>query len=271
MEVFILYLPCRTYFCIMILQQASSLDILPQRIVSLVPSQTELLHYLGLEQETVGITKFCVHPKSWFTSKTRVGGTKNLNIAAIKRLQPDLIIANKEENVKEQIEELANHFNVLVTDVNTVADALQMIIAIGQITGKATEAKLLVNKIEAAFLKIPAPEIFIRTAYLIWNKPYMTIGGDTFINDMLARAGLQNVFAHTARYPEVTIADLQAANCQLVLLSSEPYPFKQKHIDELQQHLPHAKIMLADGEMFSWYGSRMLLAAEYLQDVRRQS
>lgn len=271
MEVFILYLPCRTYFCIMILQQSPSLDILPQRIVSLVPSQTELLHYLGLEQETVGITKFCIHPEAWFTSKTRVGGTKNLNIPAIKKLHPHLIIANKEENVKEQIEELANDFNVLVTDVNNVADALQMIITIGQITGKGTEAKLLVNEIEAAFLKIPSPKVVIRTAYLIWNKPYMTIGSDTFINDMLTRAGLQNVFAHTIRYPEVTIDDLQAANCQLVLLSSEPYPFKQKHIDELQQHLPNTKIMLADGEMFSWYGSRMLLAAEYLQGVSSET
>ena len=255
----------------MLLKEGQQLNFIPRRIVSLVPSQTELLHYLGLQDETVGITKFCIHPKEWLRSKTRVGGTKTLNIAAIKKLQPDLIIANKEENIKEQIEALANDYTVLVTDVNNVAEALQMIRTIGKITGKAAKAKTLVAAIEAAFLNIRLPNAPVNTAYLIWNKPYMTIGGDTFINDMLAKAGLKNIFARKTRYPEVTIADLQASHCQLIILSSEPYPFKQKHIAELQQHLPGTKIILADGEMFSWYGSRMLLAAEYLQMVIREA
>jgi len=255
----------------MSLKEGQQLNFIPRRIVSLVPSQTELLHYLGLQDETVGITKFCIHPKEWLSSKTRVGGTKTLNIAAIKKLQPDLIIANKEENIKEQIEALANDYTVLVTDVNNVAEALQMIRTIGKITGKAAKAKTLVAAIEAAFLNIRLSNTPVNTAYLIWNKPYMTIGGDTFINDMLAKAGLKNIFARKTRYPEVTIADLQASHCQLIILSSEPYPFKQKHIAELQQHLPGTKIILADGEMFSWYGSRMLLAAEYLQMVIREA
>jgi len=255
----------------MLLKEGQQLNFIPRRIVSLVPSQTELLHYLGLQDETVGITKFCIHPKEWLSSKTRVGGTKTLNIAAIKKLQPDLIIANKEENIKEQIEALANDYTVLVTDVNNVAEALQMIRTIGKITGKAAKAKTLVAAIEAAFLNIRLTNTPVNTAYLIWNKPYMTIGGDTFINDMLAKAGLKNIFARKTRYPEVTIADLQASHCQLIILSSEPYPFKQKHIAELQQHLPGTKIILADGEMFSWYGSRMLLAAEYLQMVIREA
>ena len=249
----------------MILQPPSPLLYRPKKIISVVPSQTELLHYLGLQGETIGITKFCIHPKEWYSTKTKVGGTKTLNINLIKKLQPDLIIANKEENVKEQIEELAKDFNVLVTDVNNVEDALQMIVQIGQVTQKENEALRLVKEIKNGFAKIKQPPQKINTAYLIWNKPYMTVGGGTFINDILSQSGLQNIFADKERYPEMSIADLLIANCQLVLLSTEPYPFKQKHIDELQQQLPHTKIILVDGEMFSWYGSRMLLMPQYLQ------
>lgn len=241
--------------------------IIPQRIVSVVPSQTELLHYLGLEQQTVGITRFCVHPREWFNSKTRVGGTKTLHLDQIKKLQPDLIIANAEENTKEQIESLAEDHTVLLTDVQDIPQALQMIRTIGWVTGKGPEADALANAISTAFLQVPQPPITVPTAYLIWNDPYMTVGGDTFINAMLAAAGMQNVFVHHKRYPEVTIENIKASGCRLLLLSSEPYPFKQKHIDELQQHLPHTKIMLADGELFSWYGSRMLKAAAYFKQL----
>ena len=120
----------------MILQSTSGINYIPKRIISLVPSQTELLHYLGLEQETVGITKFCVHPKEWFNTKTRVGGTKAIKKDIIQQLQPDLIIANKEENVKEQVEDLAKDHPVWVTDVNDLESALQMINDIGELTGK---------------------------------------------------------------------------------------------------------------------------------------
>ena len=248
----------------MILQKNQDLNFIPKRIVSLVPSQTELLHYLGLEDETIAITKFCVHPAEWFRSKTRIGGTKTLHIEAIKKLQPDLIIANKEENVKEQVEELAMDHNVLVTDVNSIVEALEMIEYTGRLTGKEKAAKELTAAIKKEFSKITLAKQRIPTAYLIWNKPYMTVGGDTFINDMLAHAGFQNVFADKKRYPEITVTQLKTQNCKLVLLSSEPYPFKQKHIDELQALLPEVKIMLVDGEMFGWYGSRMLKAAAYL-------
>jgi len=255
----------------MILRNKQQLNITPQRIISLVPSLTELLHYLGLEEETVGITKFCIHPKEWFRSKARVGGTKTANIAAIKKLQPDLIIANKEENVKDQVEELATDFNVLVTDVNNIEDALLMILHIGQLTSKAAQAKELVTAIEKEFLKLTPGTKPVKTAYLIWNNPYMSVGGDTFINDILRKCGLQNIFADVKRYPEITIEQLKNKHCQLLLLSTEPYPFKQKHIDELQSHLPEVKIILVDGEMFSWYGSRMLLAPEYLKSVSGES
>lgn len=242
----------------------------PQRIVSLVPSQTELLHHLGLEEETVGITKFCVHPAGWFKTKTRVGGTKTVKAETINRLNPDLIIANKEENVKEQVEELAKHYPVWLTDVNNLDEALKMIRDIGDLAGKQSLSHTLTQNISNAFdelsnLQTSNPKL--KTAYLIWQKPYMTTGGDTFIHDMLTRCGFDNIFADRKRYPETTIEELQAANCQLLLLSSEPYPFKQQHIDELVARLPGCKVLLADGEYFSWYGSRLLNAPGYFKEL----
>jgi ABC-type Fe3+-hydroxamate transport system substrate-binding protein len=255
------------YFYSMILQSVTQLPFIPKRIVSLVPSQTELLHYLGLEAETVGITKFCIHPKEWFDTKTRIGGTKTIDIKRILELKPDLIIANKEENVKEQVDELAKHFNVWVTDVNNVADALQMINDIGTLTGKINAAQKLVTAIQQGFAKLQTSTHKLKTCYLIWKEPYMTVGGDTFIHDILQQCGLQNMFAGQIRYPEVSLEVLQNIKPQLIILSSEPFPFKQKHIDELQQQLPGTVIILANGEMFSWYGSRMLLIPQYLNTL----
>ena len=251
----------------MILKQITDLITKPSRIISLVPSQTELLHYIGLQKETVAITKFCIHPAEWFATKTRVGGTKSLDIEKIISLKPDLIIANKEENIKEQIEALAIKFNVWVTDVNNFEDALAMIQDIGKLTGKEAETLALNLFIKEQFALLRTNKIFINTAYLIWKDPCMTIGGDTFINNMLQLAGFKNIFADRLRYPEVTIDEIKNAECRLLFLSSEPYPFAQKHIDELQPYLPGVKIILADGEMFSWYGSRLLKVPGYLNEL----
>jgi ABC-type Fe3+-hydroxamate transport system substrate-binding protein len=240
----------------------------PKRIISLVPSQTELLHDLGLDEEVIGITKFCVHPEKWFRTKTRIGGTKTVNIEKIKELQPDLIIANKEENVKEQIEELEKHFPVFVTDVNSLDDAYQMIYSVGNLVQKTVSAQRMISNINLGFGEISTLSKNYSAAYLIWKDPYMTIGGDTFIDDMLYYAGFVNVFSDKSRYPEITIEDLKISGCELLLLSSEPYPFKQKHIDELQEQLPNIKIILVDGEMFSWYGSRLLHAPKYFQELK---
>jgi ABC-type Fe3+-hydroxamate transport system substrate-binding protein len=241
------------------------------RIVSLVPSQTELLYDLGLEDEVIGITKFCIHPGEWFRKKTRVGGTKTVDVEKIKALQPTLIIANKEENVKEQVNALRTTADVYVSDIANLDDALQMIRDIGSLTGKVGKAEDICTTITCSFDALRATiqqQDRTSTAYLIWRDPYMAAGGDTFINDMLQRCGFENVFAGVARYPEVSIDRLSASRCELLLLSSEPYPFKQKHIDDLQQQLPGIKIMLADGEMFSWYGSRLTKAAGYFQQLR---
>ena len=251
------------YFYKMILRQTSDLTKKPCCIISLVPSQTELLHYLQLDDETIAITKFCIHPAEWFRNKIRIGGTKNLDIKKITELKPDLIIANKEENNKEQVQALAKEFNVWVTDVNNFNDALVMINDIGQLTDSMEKTATLISVIKQQFALLPIRPKLKNAAYLIWKDPYMTTGGDTFISSMMEIAGFKNIFANTKRYPQITILELQHSKCDLIFLSSEPYPFSQKHIDELQRYLPAVKIILADGEIFSWYGSRMLLAPAY--------
>jgi ABC-type Fe3+-hydroxamate transport system substrate-binding protein len=244
------------------------LQHIPKRIVSLVPSQTELLFDLGLDEETVGITKFCVHPEEWFRSKTRVGGTKTINIHKIAELQPDLIIANKEENVKEQIEALNSIAPVWVSDIHNLEDALEMIQTIGKLTDRYEKAEIIAKLIQHRFDHLnESVKKKLNTLYLIWRKPWMSIGTDTFIHHIMHRAGLENVCKEHNRYPELTNEEIVQLNPALVLLSSEPYPFKEKHIEELQQLLPDAKIMLADGEMFSWYGSRLLHTPTYLAEL----
>lgn len=253
----------------MILKNTTELLKKTTRIVSLVPSQTELLHFLELESETIGITKFCIHPSSWHRDKVKIGGTKNLNIEKIISLEPDLIIANKEENVKEQVEKLANDFNVWVTDVNNLDDALQMIEDIGSLTKKETKASTLIKSIKNEFLQNQHHlNVLKNVVYLIWKDPYMTIGGDTFINNMLLQAGYKNLFDNTIRYPEVSIELLQALKPEYIFLSSEPYPFSNKHMEELKTSLPDSVIMLVNGEMFSWYGPRLLQSANYFNQLR---
>ncbi|MBI1341829.1 MAG: ABC transporter substrate-binding protein [Terrimonas sp.] len=239
----------------------------PQRIISLVPSQTELLHAIGLEDEVVGITKFCIHPASWFRSKIKVGGTKKINFNQVHALHPDLIIANKEENEKGQVEKLAEDYPVWVSDIHHLKDALNMINTIGYLTGKTARTGLLKERIRTAFSELPSRQYKIKTAYLIWQNPYMTIGGDTFISAMLQEAGFENIFSSRTRYPVISIDELIEREPELVLLSSEPYPFSEKHISPLQKLMPKTKIACADGEMFSWYGSRLEQAPAYFNKL----
>ncbi|MES2776022.1 MAG: helical backbone metal receptor [Bacteroidota bacterium] len=242
----------------------------PGRIVSLVPSITELLYDLGLDEEVAGITKFCVHPESWFHSKPRVGGTKTVDIEKIRSLQPDLVLANKEENVQAQVEALATFCTVYVTDIATLDDALEMIRQVGVLINRETKAAAMVGRILHRFGGLQFSDTRLSAAYLIWRNPYMAAGGDTYISDLMELCGFDNVFIDELRYPEITIERLQLENCKLLLLSSEPYPFKQQHIDELQQFLPETKIMLVDGEIFSWYGSRLLQAPDYFRQLKEK-
>ncbi|MDD2793041.1 MAG: helical backbone metal receptor [Sediminibacterium sp.] len=241
-------------------------------IISLVPSITELLYDLGLSAEVTGITKFCIHPDEWFRTKTRIGGTKNVDIEKVKALQPTLIIANKEENVKAQVDSLQEIAPVEVTDISNLEEALTMIETIGKLVHRQEQATSMVRTIRQSFheleqfrAKVSYPTT--RACYLIWKQPYMTVGSDTMIHDLLQRCGWINVFGDRKRYPEIDVEQIRQTDCELLLLSSEPYPFQQKHFDELQQELPDTKILLADGEMFSWYGSRLQHAPAYFSKL----
>ena len=246
----------------------------PKRIISLVPSQTELLYDLGLNDEVVGITKFCIYPDRWFRTKERVGGTKNYDLKKIARLNPDLIIGNKEENEQLQIEALMEDYNVWMSDIYTLKDALDMVTRLGALVDKAETAALLKLKIESAFKNFTPfkPEVPLKAAYLIWKNPYMVAGKNTFITEMLQSCGLVNVFATDEfnRYPVITVDQIKNANPDVFLLSSEPYPFREKHYAEFQSICENAKIMLVDGEIFSWYGSRLLQAPAYFLAIMKQ-
>ncbi len=249
------------------LRRQITLPQAPQRIVSLVPSQTELLYDLGLGDRVVGITKFCVHPESWFREKTRIGGTKNVHFDRVAALKPDLIIANKEENDEAQVLALEALAPVWVSDIKTLSEALEMIRQVGAITGTADGAEAIANSIETAFQNLKgAPRR--RTVYAIWRDPWIWAGDDTFIADLMARGGWENALAGRPRYPEATLAEIAELQPEVILLSSEPYPFKEVHIAEVKAAIPSAEVQLADGEMFSWYGSRLLKAAPYLESLR---
>jgi len=236
---------------------------IPQKIVSIVPSQTELLYYLGLADSIAGITKYCIHPAAGARHKQKVGGAKQLDIDLIKSLNPDLIIANKEENEQNQVEELMTLYPTYISNPVDLPGALGMINSIGELVGKDKTARQLSANIQQEFNRLAHfKPSGLKVAYLIWRKPYMVAGTDTFINDMLQRCGFENIF-NKGRYPEVTIDEVISARPNVVLLSSEPYPFKQKHAEEFQQALPNAVVKLVDGEMFSWYGSRLLYAPQY--------
>jgi ABC-type Fe3+-hydroxamate transport system substrate-binding protein len=247
----------------------------PKRIISLVPSQSELLWHLGLQKELVGITKFCVHPNEMFRSVKRIGGTKTVKPDEIQKLKPDLIIANKEENQQEQIEELCKHFPIYISDIYNLNDALRMIEQVGLITDRKNKSEELVSTIKEKHSlfksKNSKAKTVKRVAYLIWKNPYMAAGSSTFITNMLNECGFINVFGnHKNRYPEIDLEDLKKENLDFVFLSSEPYPFKEKHITELQSHLPNTKIILVNGEMFSWYGSRLVYAFDYFEELIKE-
>lgn len=235
----------------------------PRRIVSLVPSQTELLAALGLDAEVVGLTRFCVHPAGWKRAKRIVGGTKQVDVARIRALVPDLILANKEENTREMVAALDAVAPVYVTDVPTVPAAEAMIREVGALVGRAAAAAALADRIAAAFAALPHRPA-LRTAYLIWQDPLMTVGHDTIIHDVMARGGFANVFGARPRYPALTPEELSEARPEVLLLSSEPYPFREAHRAAFAAKLPGARVLLADGERFSWYGPRLAGAPPYL-------
>lgn len=234
----------------------------PNRIISLVPSQTELLADLGLEQQVVGITRFCVHPSGWRRTKTIIGGTKNFQFDTIDALKPDLIIGNKEENYLDGITRLKQQYPVWLSDIVSLQDAYAMINSLGAMTDTERKASQIKHEI-ALRLSSVKKSLAQSVLYLIWRQPWMAVGTGTFIDSMLTVLNLKNVLVDFPRYPELSAEQIADLNPQLVFLSSEPYPFREKHIKELKALIPSSKVVLVDGEMFSWYGSRLLKTADY--------
>ena len=242
---------------------------LPRRIISICPAITETLFYLGLKNEIIGRTKYCIFPKGEVETVEVIGGTKEVDIEKIRRLQPDLILAEKEENTQEIVLALENIAPVFVMEVQSIEQAYRMIQSLGILTDKEHVAT---NLIELCKESMPStPFKAQRTAaYVIWRKPYMVVGDSTYINDVLHTLGFKNPFDQEAsRYPAVTKEKLAAANLDVLLLASEPFPFTEKHVAEFQAFLPHTKILLVDGEMF-WYGAKMVTAGPYFAELMKK-
>lgn len=249
-------------------------EITPKRIVSLVPSQTELLFDLGQEAKIVGITKFCVHPFHFKSTKKIIGGTKKVHFEKIRLLQPDVIIANKEENTKEIVEELSKICPVWVTDIVTFEDNLKMISDFGKLLDCRTESQKWTDKIEFAyrdFQQFIKDKPVKKVAYFIWANPYMVAGNDTFINEMLKLNNFQNIYQDKGRYPDIELKKIRLeGDPDCVFLSSEPFPFTDEHAFEIGRFTHHAKTVFVDGEMFSWYGTRLVKAFEYFKMVHQK-
>ncbi len=247
------------------LNRQIEIKAIPQRVISLVPSQSEFLWDLGIQSQLIGITKFCIHPNQMFETVERIGGTKNLKLERIVELKPDLIIANKEENTLEEINYLSERFPVYISDVNTLEEAYNMMETIGAIFHKQELVSKMVKDSKDAFNLIP--KLNKRVMYMMWNNPYMAVALNTFIDDMLKQCGFVNVCRDLQRYPEISVDMLKKFNPDFVLLSSEPFPFKNEHAIEINNILPETKVVLVDGEMFSWYGSRLVKAPLYFKQL----
>jgi ABC-type Fe3+-hydroxamate transport system substrate-binding protein len=241
----------------------------PRRIVSLVPSVTETLFELGLADSVAGVTDFCVHPAAT-AEKPRVGGTKNPTLEKIVALAPDLVLANKEENRRRDVERLeASGIPVFVTYARSVRQAVDEIDTLGHITGTSEVAARIVTAIEERWraARQRRPETLPRVAALIWKHPYMAVGPDTFANDLIEQCCGQNAFGdRERRYPRIDEADLEAAQPDVVLLPTEPYEFDIRDAVELRSlDMPaarSARVHVVEGELLSWYGPRMGRALE---------
>ncbi|MBC7749844.1 MAG: ABC transporter substrate-binding protein, partial [Methylotenera sp.] len=239
-----------------------------------VPSQTELLYDLGLEDKIIGITKFCVHPYHFKSTKKSVGGTKKVHFEKIRLLQPDIIICNKEENTLEMVEQLRKICPVWVTNIATIEDNFQMITDFGQLFNCRTESQKWNDKLAFAltdFKNYIKDKEIKKVAYFIWKKPFMVAGSDNFINELLKLNHFENIYQNKGRYPEIELKKMRLeGDPDLVFLSSEPYPFAEEDAFEIGRHTHHAKTVFVDGEMFSWYGSRLLKAFDYFKKMHEK-
>ena len=246
----------------------------PRRIVSLVPSTTEILCALGLGEALVGITVYCVEPRDVVRGKTRIGGEKNPDLEKIRTLEPDLVIANIEENVRDDIDRLrAWSIPVWVTYPRTVAEGIQLIGELGELTGSPARAAELLRDIEPLHERVrmaTARRPPVTVFYPIWRGPYMTINGDTYIHDMLKVCGARNIFAERPeRYPTVTLDEVAARRPDVILLPDEPFRFRRTHLADFVKYtdvpaVRDGRIHLVDGKPFSWHGPRIAEALRRL-------
>ncbi|MFV8226757.1 ABC transporter substrate-binding protein [Christiangramia aquimixticola] len=249
------------------LHREIELETVPKRIISLVPSQTELLVDLGLESSIIGITHFCVHPASLRDSKTAVGGTKKVNFRKVRELKPDLILCNKEENTKEMVEELMTIAPVHCSDISDLEDNAELIRMYGEIFDceeKASDLNRRIDEKVKDLQQVVENSREKKVAYFIWKKPWMIAGKGTFIDKMLQLNKFENICSK-ARYPEISLEKLKNKTLDLCLLSSEPFPFEEKH-KEIFTGLAD-EVLIVDGEYFSWYGSRLIKAMDYFKSL----
>jgi ABC-type Fe3+-hydroxamate transport system substrate-binding protein len=241
------------------------LDRPPQRIISLVPSLTETLFAFGLEREVVGVTRFCVEPADAVAPIAKVGGTKNPDLRGIHALQPDLVIANAEENRPRDVERLrARGIPVFVTYPRTVPGALESILGLGRVTGRESQAAALAREIVRVVSVIETSlgiwnKLRLRVFCPIWKKPWMTFNQDTYAHDVLRLLGFLNVFGEAAeRYPRTTLEEALDRGPQVVVLPDEPYAFNDAEAAELKAELPAGlsrRVMLISGRDLHWYGA----------------
>lgn len=246
----------------------------PQRIVSLVPSLTEALFAFGLGQRVAGVTRYCVEPADGVAGKPKIGGTKNVDIAAVKALEADLVLANVEENTREDVERLeAAGLRVFLTYARTVAEAITELRTIAAIAGAEAEARPIVDEAEHELTRADAAarsRAAVRTFCPIWRNPWMTIGPQTYIHDVLRVCGAANVYGDVPdRYPLVDLSEVAARRPEIVLLPDEPYRFAEKHVPEVIEKLGDVRIHLVDGKMLCWYGPRIAESLRRLQAVIR--
>ena len=238
------------------------------RIVCLVPSVTELLCELGLSEQLVGRTGFCIHPWETVRRIPKVGGTKDLKLAKIRELAPTHVVVNVDENRREDAEALAEFVpEVVVTHPEAPRDNLDLYRQLGATFGREREAERLCAEFEAAYAEVAGRELPRREVlYLIWREPWMTVAAETYIAQTLALFNWRTQPRRAAaRYPEVDLADY-AGRVDRVLLSSEPFHFKPEHVEEVAAAVGGAAVSLIDGEMTSWYGSRAIAGLRYLRD-----
>lgn len=247
---------------------------LDARVVSLVPSITELVCDLGLAGRLVGRTGFCIHPKQTLRGIAKVGGTKTVDVEKVRALRPTHVILNIDENERPLAEALAEFVpHLIVTHPLAPLDNLALFRLIGGIFGCEQLAETLAARFLAAHDALTSQAHPQRNVlYLIWKDPWMTVARDTYVSRTLALAGLNTLPSQaTARYPEFSLEDAWVAQADLVLLSTEPYMFRSKHLEELECLPVFAgkRVHLIDGEMTSWYGSRAIEGLVYLDRFRR--